>query len=138
MVQVLDALSEELSLAQGLYDLTRGSRTKITLECYVLGVLLDEVAEAANHRLLEMSHRRYSLHRMKETGAANKGGLSLEVSDSYTGRSRPANTLLAERPSSPPSHSPSGLPMSCRQGRAAYTSIPCSSTKALARWIRKH
>ena len=40
-----------------------------------------------------MSHRRYSLHRMKETGAANKGGLSLEVSDSYTGRSRPANTL---------------------------------------------
>lgn len=93
MAQVLDALSEELSLAQGLYDLTRGSRTKITLERYVLGVLLDEVAEAANHRLLEMSHRRYSLHRMKETGAANKGGLSLEVSDSYTGRSRPANTL---------------------------------------------
>ena len=32
MVQALDALSEELSLAQGLYDLTRGSRTKITLE----------------------------------------------------------------------------------------------------------
>ena len=91
MAQVLDALSEELSLAQGLYDLT-GGRTKITLERYVLGVLLDEVAEAANHRLLEMSHRRYSLHRMKETGAANKG-LSLEVSDSYTGRSRPANTL---------------------------------------------
>lgn len=89
----LETLTEELSLAQGLYDLTRGSRTKITLERYVLGVLLDEVAEAANHRLLEMSHRRYSLHRMKETGAQNKGGLSLEVSDSYTGRSRPANTL---------------------------------------------
>lgn len=91
--RALEALTEELSLALGLYDLTRGSRTRITLERYVLGVLLDEVAEAANHRLLEMSHRRYSLHRMKETGAQNKGGLTLEVSDSYTGRSRPANTL---------------------------------------------
>ena len=91
--EALEALTEELSLALGLYDLTRGSRTRITLERYVLGVLLDEVAEAANHRLLEMSHRRYSLHRMKETGAQNKGGLTLEVSDSYTGRSRPANTL---------------------------------------------
>lgn len=84
---------EEASLVQGLYDLTRGAKTRITLERYVLGALLDDVTQAANLRLLDMSHRRYSLHRMKEVGTANKGGLSLEVSDSYTGRSRPANTL---------------------------------------------
>ncbi len=84
---------ESSRLVQGLYDLTRGAKTRITLERYVLGALLDDVTQAANLRLLDMSHRRYSLHRMKETGSANKGGLSLEVSDSYTGRSRPANTL---------------------------------------------
>lgn len=84
---------EEAGLVQGLYDLTRGAKTRVTLERYVLGALLDDVTQAANLRLLDMSHRRYSLHRMKETGTANKGGLSLEVSDSYTGRSRPANTL---------------------------------------------
>ncbi len=84
---------EESRVAQGLYDLTRGARTHVTLERYVLGVLLDDVTKAANLRLLEMSHHRYSLHRMKEIGIANKGGLSLEVSDSYTGRVRPANTL---------------------------------------------
>lgn len=84
---------KEASLVQGLYDLTRGAKTRITLERYVLGALLDDVTQAANLRLLDMSHRRYSLHRMKEVGTANKGGLSLEVSDSYTGRSRPANTL---------------------------------------------
>ena len=84
---------KEASVVQGLYDLTRGSKTRITLERYVLGVLLDDVTKAANLRLLDMSHHRYSLHRMTEVGSANKGGLSLEVSDSYTGRSRPANTL---------------------------------------------
>ena len=40
-----------------------------------------------------MSRRRYSLHRMTDESRLGKGGLSLEVSDSFTGRSRPANTL---------------------------------------------
>jgi len=40
-----------------------------------------------------MSRRRYSLHRMTDESGLGKGGLSLEVSDSFTGRSRPANTL---------------------------------------------
>lgn len=82
-----------LSLVSGLYNLTRGGSSRITLERYVLGALLDEVTRAANIRLLEMSHHRYSLRRMTGEGTDGRGGLTLEVSDSFTGRTRPANTL---------------------------------------------
>lgn len=83
----------DASLVSGLYNLTRGEKSRITLERYVLGALLDEVTRAANLRLLDMSHHRYSLHRMAGDSTDGRGGLTLEVSDSYTGRSRPANTL---------------------------------------------
>ena len=89
----LEDLRKEEGLIRGLYDLTSGKKTRITLERYVLGTLLDDVANAANLRLLSMSRRRYSLHRMTDESRLGKGGLSLEVSDSFTGRSRPANTL---------------------------------------------
>ena len=84
---------QDASLVSGLYNLTRGEKSRITLERYVLGALLDEVTRAANLRLLDMSHHRYSLHRMAGDSTDGRGGLTLEVSDSYTGRSRPANTL---------------------------------------------
>ena len=89
----LEDLRKEEGLIRGLYDLTSGKKTRITLERYVLGTLLDDVANAANLRLLSMSRRRYSLHRMTDESGLGKGGLSLEVSDTFTGRSRPANTL---------------------------------------------
>ena len=89
----LEDLRKEEGLIRGLYDLTSRKKTRITLERYVLGTLLDDVANAANLRLLSMSRRRYSLHRMTDESGLGKGGLSLEVSDSFTGRSRPANTL---------------------------------------------
>lgn len=89
----LEDLRKEEGFIRGLYDLTSGKKTRITLERYVLGTLLDDVANAANLRLLSMSRRRYSLHRMTDESGLGKGGLSLEVSDSFTGRSRPANTL---------------------------------------------
>lgn len=89
----LEDLRKEEGLIRGLYDLTSGKKTRITLERYVLGTLLDDVANAANLRLLSMSRRRYSIHRMTDESGLGKGGLSLEVSDSFTGRSRPANTL---------------------------------------------
>lgn len=89
----MEDLRKEEGLIRGLYDLTSGKKTRITLERYVLGTLLDDVANAANLRLLSMSRRRYSLHRMTDESGLGKGGLSLEVSDSFTGRSRPANTL---------------------------------------------
>ncbi|MDY6084578.1 MAG: SMC family ATPase [Dialister sp.] len=84
---------KDSGLVKGLYDLTRGDKSRITLERFVLGALLDEVTGAANSRLRTMTGHRFSLHRMKETEKIGKGGLTLEVSDSYTGKSRPANTL---------------------------------------------
>lgn len=84
---------KKLSLVSALYNLTRGGSSRITLERYVLGALLDEVTKAANLRLMEMSHHRYSLRRMTGEASDGKGGLTLEVSDSFTGRTRPANTL---------------------------------------------
>ena len=84
---------KDLSLVSGLYNLARGEKSRISLERYVLGALLDEVAKMANERLYEMSHHRYTLRRMAGDTTEGKGGLTLEVSDSFTGRSRPANTL---------------------------------------------
>ena len=89
----LEKTGKEASLVSGLYNLARGEKSRITLERYVLGALLDEVAKAANLRLMDMSHHRYALRRMTGDSVDGKGGLTLEVSDSYTGRSRPANTL---------------------------------------------
>lgn len=89
----LEKTDREVSLVSGLYSLTRGERSRISLERYVLGTLLDEVAKAANLRLREMSRKRYSLRRMSGDSTLGRGGLTLEVSDSYTGRTRPANTL---------------------------------------------
>ena len=84
---------KDLALVSGLYNLTKGEKSRISLERYVLGALLDEVAKMANERLYEMSHHRYTLRRMAGDTTDGKGGLTLEVSDSFTGRSRPANTL---------------------------------------------
>lgn len=93
LAKKLSAVEKEDALVRGLYDLVRGDKSHITLERYVLGALLDEVARAANLRLEEMSGHRYSLHRMSNEESRTKGGLSLAVSDSFTGRSRPADTL---------------------------------------------
>lgn len=84
---------KDLALVSGLYNLAKGEKSRISLERYVLGALLDEVAKMANERLYEMSHHRYTLRRMAGDTTEGKGGLTLEVSDSFTGRSRPANTL---------------------------------------------
>lgn len=81
-------------LAQGLYDVYRGKETGVDLERFVLGALLDDVTRAANARLRIMSGGRYRLSRQIDRDDKRRSaGLDLEVFDSYTGLSRPANTL---------------------------------------------
>lgn len=81
-------------LAKDLYDTARGEGTGVNFERFVLGALLDEVTEAANQRLQEMSRRRYLLNRAEGRSDGRKhAGLDLEVLDNYTGVSRPAATL---------------------------------------------
>ena len=66
----------------------------VTLQRFVLGALLDDVAVAANLRLRKMSRGRYylqrTLDRMRRNSAA---GLELEVFDNHTGAARNVNTL---------------------------------------------
>lgn len=66
----------------------------LTLQRFVLGALLDDVAIAANERLKTMSRGRYQLQRTMDRARRNAaGGLELEVFDNYTGAARPVTTL---------------------------------------------
>ena len=81
-------------LAGALYEAYSGKRSGVNLERFVLGALLDDVTRAANERLRVMSGGRYDLHRQIGRDDGRKtSGLDIEVFDSYTGLSRPANTL---------------------------------------------
>ncbi len=72
---------------------------RVKLERWVLAGELDRVTNAANEHLARMTNRRYTLSR--STGAAgsagggtsSRGGLTLEVFDAHTGRSRPTASL---------------------------------------------
>ena len=88
-------LQKQFAAVGGLYELTSGKQSGISLERYVLGALLDEVLTAANLRLAIMSRRRYSLQRSTtwEDKRVKQIGLAIEVFDQYTGCARPANTL---------------------------------------------
>ncbi len=66
----------------------------ITLHRYVLGALLDDVLVAASQRLRSMTSGRFDLERERAREDARRAaGLDLVVLDSYTGTSRPVNTL---------------------------------------------
>ena len=66
----------------------------ITLHRYVLGALLDDVLVAASQRLRSMTSGRFDLERERTREDARRAaGLDLVVLDSYTGTSRPVNTL---------------------------------------------
>ncbi|WP_111467127.1 AAA family ATPase [Microbacterium suaedae] len=67
---------------------------RMNLETFVLAAELEEIVEAANRRLSEMSSGRYALQHtdaLARRGAAS--GLGIEVVDRFTGRPRPAHSL---------------------------------------------
>ncbi|MDR9468131.1 SbcC/MukB-like Walker B domain-containing protein, partial [Marinospirillum sp.] len=70
---------------------TRGS--KVSLQRFVLGVLLDDVLALASRRLDHMSRGRYALVRSQETGGRGASGLDLQVHDAYSGKRRDVATL---------------------------------------------
>ena len=65
------------------------SGKRVKLERWVLATELDRVTAAANEHLARMSTHRYQLGRVLGV----RGGLTLEVLDAHTGRSRPTGTL---------------------------------------------
>ncbi|GAA1997817.1 SMC family ATPase [Microbacterium pumilum] len=67
---------------------------RMTLESFVLAAELEEIVEAANLRLEDMSSGRYRLQHtdaLAARGAAS--GLGLQIMDAHTGQARPAQSL---------------------------------------------
>ena len=95
----LDAQSKKLELQYGvvgtLSDVANGNTgNKISLQRFVLSVLLDDVLLEASHRLQLMSKGRYRLLRKEERAKGNTAsGLELEVEDAYTAKVRSVATL---------------------------------------------
>ncbi|MCA0146213.1 AAA family ATPase [Blastococcus sp. LR1] len=81
----------------GLADLVngRGANTmRMRLQSFVLAARLEQVAEVASRRLLEMSGSRYTFRHSDAQGRNGaRGGLGLEVFDEYTGTLRSTKTL---------------------------------------------
>ncbi|GHH61888.1 AAA family ATPase [Lentzea cavernae] len=93
----LEPLETTYAELDALTDVINGrgqNSKKMTLRSYVLAARLEEVAVAASARLHRMSQGRYSFVHSDSAGArGTRGGLSLDVLDDYSGRSRPAKTL---------------------------------------------
>jgi DNA repair protein SbcC/Rad50 len=90
-----EALEAEYRVIGTLSDVANGqSGNKISLQRFVLSVLLDDVLIQASQRLTMMSKGRYQLIRKEDRAKGNKAsGLELEVEDSYTGKTRSVATL---------------------------------------------
>lgn len=87
----------ELEVLQGLADTIAGrgaNSRKMALETFVLAAELEEIVEAANRRLHDMSTGRYQLQHsdaLAARGAAS--GLGIVVFDAFTGQARPPQSL---------------------------------------------
>ncbi|CAA9258644.1 MAG: SbcC_Rad50, partial [uncultured Blastococcus sp.] len=101
-----DVTAAELELAElrswaeqvtALADVVNGRGSNILrmrLQSFVLAARLEQVAEVASRRLLEMSGGRYTfLHSDAQGRNGARGGLGLDVFDEYTGVRRPTKTL---------------------------------------------
>lgn len=90
-----EQLDSRYAILGTLSDIAGGQNSKkISLQRFVLSVLLDDVLVQASGRLQLMSQGRYQLIRKEERAKGNKAsGLELEVEDAYTGKTRPVATL---------------------------------------------
>lgn len=90
-----EALEAEYKVIGTLSDVANGQTgNKISLQRFVLSVLLDDVLIQASQRLRLMSKGRYELVRKEERAKGNKAsGLELAVDDSYSGKTRSVATL---------------------------------------------
>lgn len=89
------ALEAQYAVYGTLSDVANGQTgNKVSLQRFVLSVLLDDVLIQASARLNQMSKGRYRLVRKEDRAKGNKAsGLELEVEDGYSGKTRPVATL---------------------------------------------
>lgn len=88
-------LEAEYKVIGTLSDVANGQTgNKISLQRFVLSVILDDVLIQASQRLTHMSKGRYQLIRKEDRAKGNKAsGLELEVDDGYSGKARAVATL---------------------------------------------
>ncbi len=89
-------LRQHCELLGELADTARGggdNTYRMTLGTYVLAARLEQVAIAATERLAAMTDGRYALVHSDARSGNRKSGLSLHVTDEWTGVSRDTSTL---------------------------------------------
>jgi len=93
--QKIKKLDASYSVTGTLAEVASGKNgQRISLQRFVLSVLLDDVLIEASYRLTTMSKGRYQLLRRQDRTKGNvASGLDLDVEDAYTGKTRPVNTL---------------------------------------------
>jgi exonuclease SbcC len=92
----LAPLRDRAAEARQLADLAAGlgaNDLRMTLSAFVLAARLEEVAEAASHRLEKMTAGRYRLAHTDSRRGAGKSGLGLVAQDAWTGQDRDTSTL---------------------------------------------
>ncbi|MCL1078962.1 SMC family ATPase [Parashewanella spongiae] len=93
--KIATALEDQYAVIGTLSDVANGKTgNRISLNRFVLSVLLDDVLLDASQRLNMMSKGRYRLIRKEQKSKGNKAsGLELEVEDAYTSKVRDVATL---------------------------------------------
>lgn len=86
---------KQLSRVADLHDMIRGQNNlKISFERYLQIEYLEQIIQAANERLRNLSNGQFYLIRSDRQEARGKqSGLGLDVYDSYTGQTRDVKTL---------------------------------------------
>lgn len=101
IVQITEAVEEaaeaeaQLNRVADLHDMIRGQNSlKISFERYLQIEYLEQIIQAANERLRNLSNGQFYLIRSDRQEARGKqSGLGLDVYDSYTGQTRDVKTL---------------------------------------------
>lgn len=89
------SIEDRYAVIGTLSDVANGKTgNRISLQRFVLSVLLDDVLVEASQRLKRMSKGRYELYRQQEKGkGGGASGLELMVEDAYNGKQRAVATL---------------------------------------------
>ncbi|MBD2866542.1 SbcC/MukB-like Walker B domain-containing protein, partial [Paenibacillus oceani] len=88
-------LEERLEQVMDLYQMIKGDNPlKISFERYILIEYLEQILQAANARLSNLSNGQFMLQRSDRLEKGGKqSGLGLDVYDAYTGQNRDVKTL---------------------------------------------
>lgn len=87
-IKKYELINELFRLSNGTYS----KISKINLQKYVLGIILDKIIIYANHYLKSFASSRYQLKRINDETSSNRG-LDLAIIDAQTGQERSVGSL---------------------------------------------